>query len=295
MRSRSVGVCSIKPFGRLNAVRVKRPSCRMHRRRRRRRRRSDRVGRRQWRRPSIGRVPQSPAHSPSRSPPDQIRWPSPPRSRSPCCCCACVGRPRPTNWPSARNRSSARAIAGRRRTTGKSCTPSIARARGWTRRRAWTCSWTYPTRPRWVGTVFCEKKKQIAIYRSCDGRGSIAWLWGGWSVSFRVHDYFFKILVCTWLFSRSGANIHGQLVAATAVQHIRRQQHYGEIAVPGHVQQRHTRDQGQELSPRFGRRTVDTQQQPDRIERHWIPSSQVCMPVCVCFWSLSSTRRRRML
>lgn len=72
----------------------------------------------------------------------------------------------------------------------------------------------------------------------------------------------------------AGAHIHRQPSVRAAVQRVRLQrQRPGETAVPRHVQQRHTRDQRQELPSRVVRRTSDTQQQQDRVERHRIPSS----------------------
>jgi len=82
----------------------------------------------------------------------------------------------------------------------------------------------------------------------------------------------------------AGADIHRQLYARTADQHIRRQQHHGQSTFPGHVQQRHRRDQRKKLSSRFERRTTDTQQQHDRVEWHWISSSQVSFEYYYCFF-----------
>lgn len=51
----------------------------------------------------------------------------------------------------------------------------------------------------------------------------------------------------------AGADIHWQLYARAANEHIWRQQHHGQTTIPGHVQQRHKRDQRKELSSRFKR------------------------------------------
>jgi len=77
------------------------------------------------------------------------------------------------------------------------------------------------------------------------------------------------------LLVRVGTDIHGQHSARAAVQRVWRQQHRGEIALPRHVQQWYTRNQREEFSSCFGRRAADTQQQQNRAERHWIPSSKV--------------------
>jgi len=71
----------------------------------------------------------------------------------------------------------------------------------------------------------------------------------------------------------AGADIYRQHYARAANKYIWRQQHHGQTAIPGHVQQRHKRDQRKELSSRFKRRTADTQRQQNRVEWHWVTSS----------------------
>jgi len=75
------------------------------------------------------------------------------------------------------------------------------------------------------------------------------------------------------VFLIAGADIHRQHYARATNKHIWRQQHHGQTTIPGHVPQRHKRDQRKEFSSRFKRRTSDTQQQRNRVEWHRVTSS----------------------